>query len=156
MLAFGLYALNTLLIEPWTVDRASFVHCYLGDVLCLPGCLPVALWLQRRTGLRRHDGVPSLGELLLHWGVWSLCFEWLGPHLPLLAPGAVGDVWDVVAYAGGGAVAALWWGCPLRTGGQRPRVDGVDGAKGMVLRIALAGGVALVVLAAYRAAAVFH
>jgi hypothetical protein len=59
VVAVVLYVANSVWWKPMTVDLNSFVHCYLGDVLCLPVCLPVTLWLQRRVGLRSDDRCPS-------------------------------------------------------------------------------------------------
>jgi hypothetical protein len=156
VVAVVLYVANSVWWKPMTVDPRSFVHCYLGDILCLPVCVPVTLWLQRRVGLRSDDRCPTLPELLLHWLLWSACFEWLGPRIPLLAPGAVSDPWDVVAYGVGGLVAAVVW-----------RPQRVDNLLGTVLgtvptfaalagRAAVAMAVAVFVLGAYRFGVVFR
>lgn len=145
--AAGLYVLNRSWLTPLFVDPDAFVRCYFGDVMCLPVSVPVVLWLQRRCGLRGHDLPPSVGELLLHWLLWSFCFEWLGPRLPALAPGAVGDPWDAVAYAAGGVVAGAVWRSPLRP----PAADLAP--RPAVLRALLALSFALLVLGAYRASA---
>ena len=145
LLSALLYACNCFWWKPCTDDPSSFVHCYLGDVLCLPVLLPVTLWLQRRCGLRGHDGAPTAAEWLGHWGLWSLCFEWLGPALPLLAPGAVRDPWDAVAYgAGGVAAAAVWRVGPSSVGADSRRVVCAFG------RFVVAVAVAAFVLSAYR------
>lgn len=148
LLAAALYACNSVWWKPCTADPASFVHCYLGDVLCLPVLLPVALWLQRGLGLRAHDGAPTAGEWLGHWALWSVCFEVLGPAAPSLAPGAVCDPWDVVAY-GCGSVAAAWcWRAPL---GARGATSGAGAAFARrVAQSALAVAVSLGVLSAYH------
>lgn len=150
--AVVLYVANSVWWKPCTVDRASFVHCYFGDVLCLPVCVPVALWLQRRLGLRLHDQLPSKRELVLHWLLWSACFEWLGPRIPMLAPGAVSDPWDAVAYGAGGLVAALIWRAP-----PEPHWSGAMPTAGAVFgRAVVAVVVAVCVLSAYRFGAVFR
>lgn len=150
--AVALYVLNSVWWKPMTCDPTSFVHCYLGDVLCLPVCVPVTLWLQRRVGLRSDDRRPTPGELLLHWLLWTACFEWLGPQMPLLAPGAVSDPWDAVAYGIGGLVAAVVWR-PQRgekLSGTVPSFADVAG------RAAVAMAVAVFVLSAYRFGVVFR
>ncbi|MCK5940480.1 MAG: hypothetical protein KAI24_00820 [Planctomycetes bacterium] len=157
VLAAALYVGNRLWLKPCTADPASFVHCYLGDVLCLPVLLPVTLWLQRSCGLRGHDGAPTAGEWLQHWLLWSMCFEWLGPSLPLLAPGAVRDPWDAVAYGAGGLVAGLVWRDRC-VGARRGAVRSPDGRSGWTQRLAraaLAVAVAAFVLSAYRLGARF-
>ena len=146
--AAALYLCNSFWWKPCTEAPTSFVHCYLGDVLCLPVLLPVALWLQRGLGLRAHDGGPTAGEWLGHWALWSVCFEVLGPSAPLLAPGAVADPWDVVAYGCGGLAAAWCWRAPAAerrapsgAGVRRPR---------RVAKSALAVAVSLGVLSVYH------
>ena len=144
-----LYVANNLWLKPLVSDPTAFVHCYLGDVLCLPVCVPVTLWLQRRCGLRSDDRQPTARELLLHWLLWSACFEWLGPRLPFLAPGAVSDPWDTVAYAAGGLLAACVWRPEPqeRTAGW----ERLESSIGKLLgRFALAILVATLVLSAYH------
>ncbi|MEZ6038467.1 MAG: hypothetical protein R3F29_13370 [Planctomycetota bacterium] len=140
------YALNRYWWKPLLPGSASFVHGYLGDLLLLPVLVPIALGAQRRLGLRSHDGPPTIVELLLHWLLWSWCFEWLGPRLPALAPGAVADPWDLLAYAAGGAMAALWW-----RGGFCARGH-FAGAGLVVRRATVALALSLPVLGAYHAA----
>ena len=63
--------------------------------------------MQRWLHLRENDGPPTIGEITLYWMVWSILFEWIGPRI---MPGrTVGDPWDVLAYAAGAVLAALWW-----------------------------------------------
>ena len=74
-------------------------------MLLIPCALPVALWLQRRLGLREHDRPPSNAEIALHLLVWSVLFEVIGPHIMR----TTGDPLDVLAYIVGGIAAAFWW-----------------------------------------------
>jgi len=134
-----------------TSDPAAFVHCYFGDVLCLPVCIPVTLWLQRKLSLRRHDLRPTGVEIGLYWILWTGCFEWLGPLVPALAPGAVADPWDAVAYAIGGLIAAMVW-----REGRCPRQGGAPSAYQLIGRAAIAMVVAVCVLSAYRFGVVFQ
>lgn len=140
------YALNRYWWKPLLPGSASFVHGYLGDVLLLPVLVPIALGAQRRLGLRRHDGPPTVAELVAHWLLWSWCFEWLGPRLPALAPGAVADPWDLLAYAAGGVLAALWWRGGFCASGH------YAGTRRSLQRAAVALSMALMVLGAYHAA----
>jgi hypothetical protein len=110
--AVAIYLLNRFVVKPATGDPGDFWHCYANDVLCLPVWLPVALWLQRLLRVRTHDLPPTLGEIALHWLLWSLFFEGLGPSLQGVFPNAVADPWDVVAYAAGGGIAAWLWKSP--------------------------------------------
>lgn len=146
------YVANSVWWKPMTSDPTSFVHCYLGDVLCLPVCVPVTLWLQRRAGLRSHDRRPTPRELLLHWLLWSACFEGLGPRMPLLAPGAVCDPWDAVAYGVGGLLAAVVWRPPHGDNVSSP----VPTLATVAGRAAVAMAVAVFVLSAYRFGVVFR
>lgn len=145
LLAAGLYACNHFWWKPGTPGGDAFVHCYLGDTLCLPVLLPLTLWLQRRLGLRSHDGAPTWPEWLGHWALWSICFEVLGPSLPLLAPGAVPDPWDVLAYAAGGAVGAVAW-----SGAARPRAEERGRRVARTARAGVAVAVAAAVLCVYQ------
>lgn len=150
VLAALLYACNCFWWKPCTADPSAFVHCYLGDLLCLPVLMPVALWLHRRLRLRVHDDAPTAREWLAHWVLWSVCFEWFGPALPLLAPGAVRDPWDTVAYGVGGLLAALVW-----RGGRTPArpVPWRIRAGRWVGSFAISAAVAGFVLSAYRVGA---
>jgi len=153
--AIALYVANRFWWKELCSDPTAFVHCYLGDVLCLPVCVPLVLWLQRRLGLRAHDLPPTWREVFANWLVWSCCFEWLGPHLPTLAPGAVADPYDAVAYAGGGALAALLWRSPRgarRAPGRLRRALLSTAFAGLVL-VGYQGAVALRALHEWRAAA---
>ncbi len=104
LLAAASYAVNRWLLQ--RISGSTFLHGYFDDLLLIPAALPVVLWLQRRLDLRRHDGVPSWSEMLLHLAVWSVICEFVGPRW--LHHGTA-DVWDVVAYATGGVAACLWW-----------------------------------------------
>lgn len=84
----------------------TFLRNQFNDVLLIPCALPPLLLAQRRLKLREHDLAPTPTEIIFHLVVWSILFEWLGPHL---MPWTVGDPWDVVAYCSGGLVAGLWW-----------------------------------------------
>jgi hypothetical protein len=142
-----LYAVNRLVLRPLVLDPQSFVHCHLADVCCVPVCLPLALVLQQRLGLRRVGEAPRLHEVIVHWLWWSFCFEWAGPRLPWLAPGCVADPLDVLAYGAGALVAALWW-CRPASRGPEAVAASVHWGPGLV-----ATAVAACVLGAYRVAA---
>lgn len=110
--AMGLYVLNRMVIKPATGSTGDFWHCYANDLLCLPIWLPVALGLQRLSGIRGHDLVPTQGEIALHWIIWSWFFEGVGPALVGVFPRTVADPLDVVAYALGGILAGWLWRSP--------------------------------------------
>lgn len=103
LLCCFLYALNRWGIKPHC--HIVFFHSWFNDSLLIPCALPPLLLVQRWLGLRTHDKVPTAGEVAAHVVGWSILFELIGPHiLP-----TVGDPWDAVAYAVGGAVAYVWW-----------------------------------------------
>lgn len=104
LLACAGYFCNRWLIPAaW---RGAFLRNYFNDALLIPAALPLILWVQRRTGLRGHDRQPQWGEIVLHLAVWSVSAELLAPHL---WPRAVGDPWDIAAYAGGSLLAGWIW-----------------------------------------------
>lgn len=98
------YALNR-----WCLPAAlkgPFLRNHFSDTLLIPAALPLVLWVQRRLGLRTVDTPPTWNEILLHFVVWSIAAEVVGPHL---FSRATGDVWDVAAYAAGGLIAGVFW-----------------------------------------------
>jgi hypothetical protein len=98
------YALNRWWLKPhfaW-----PFLHNWFNDLLLIPCALPILLWLYRKLHLRRGDAYPTLIETTSVLVVWSVLFEWLGPHLIRYT---VGDWRDVAMYWCGGVVAWLVW-----------------------------------------------
>ena len=104
LLACLLYAINRWGLKPRVHN--FFLHGYFNDVLLIPCALPPLLLMQRWLGLRKHDQVPTAGEIALNLVIWSILFEVIGPHL---TSRTTGDPWDAVAYAVGGILAGLWW-----------------------------------------------
>jgi len=98
------YGINRWLIKPHC--RIPFFHSYFNDLWLIPCALPMILWAQRGLGLRQHDLAPTGSEILFHLSIWSVLFEWIGPHL---MRHATGDPLDVLAYSAGAALASLWW-----------------------------------------------
>jgi len=86
-----------------------FLHSHLDDLLLMPAALPVVLWIQRLTGLRKNDRPPGWGEMFLHLAVWSVMCKIVGPLF--LNVGAA-DPWDVLFFAVGGVAACFWWHRP--------------------------------------------
>ena len=109
LVAVAGYGVNRWLLKP--VLALPFLHNQFNDVLLIPAALPVMLWIQRLTGLRKDDLAPSWREMILHLIVWSLICEFVGPYW--LHRGTA-DAWDVVVYAAGGVLACLWWNRPVR------------------------------------------
>lgn len=112
--AVALYALNRFVLKPLTSAHPGFFHWYVNDLLCLPFWLPPVLWLYRRIGLRRHDGPPTFGELMLHLIIWSFVFEVYAPGLERFRGVTTADPLDIVCYALGALAAAAVWHRPAR------------------------------------------
>jgi len=102
-----IYAVNRWLLKPHGLS-GTFGVWYLNDVLCLPLFLPMILYVQRRIGLRRHDGPPRMWEILQHWAIFSVVFEVILPRLPQCFR-TTADPLDVLAYLIGGMMAWMWW-----------------------------------------------
>jgi ubiquinone/menaquinone biosynthesis C-methylase UbiE len=111
LLSCGLYAVFRWLIRPHT--SAVFWHSYSTDYLFIPAALPLMLWVYRRLGLRAHDRFPDWPEIGLHFVVWSIAAEGVAPFF---FKSAVGDWWDIAAYAVGAVVAGGWWTLAGRPG----------------------------------------
>ncbi len=99
----ALYVVNRWLIKPHVAS--VFLHGYFNDMLLIPCALPIILWMQRKVGLRKTDAMPDVTEILFHLVIWSVLFEWIGPHIMR----TTGDIWDVVVYTVGAIVAWAWW-----------------------------------------------
>ena len=97
------YGLNRWLLKPHL--HSGFLHSHFNDLWLIPCALPLILWLHRRFGWR-SDEPPTLAEVSTHVLLWSVLFEWGGPHL---MHRATGDLWDVACYGIGGLGAWAWW-----------------------------------------------
>jgi len=104
LLSSAAYALNRWVLKPRI--PSPFLHNHFNDLLLIPAALPVMLVIQRVLGLRKHDQVPTGSEVLMHWVVWSLVCEWIGPFYFHMG---VADIRDVVSYGAGAVMAYLWW-----------------------------------------------
>jgi len=109
LMAVVSYAANRWLLKPHVTS--PFWRGYFNDLLLIPAALPVLLWLQRISGLRKHDNPPGWTEFFMHLVVWSVICEFVGPHW--LHRGTA-DGWDIVAYTVGGVAACVWWNRPQR------------------------------------------
>ncbi|MEX2382175.1 MAG: hypothetical protein WD490_07320 [Opitutales bacterium] len=99
-----LYGLNRWILKPQV--PVGFFHTHFNDLLLIPCALPLMLLLHRKLGLRLHDGPPTAGEIALHFAVWSILMEVLGPRWIMHA---TADPRDILAYAVGAIAAGLWW-----------------------------------------------
>ena len=112
--ACGIYAVNRWAIKP--LAPTGFFACWFADFLLIPCAAPVALWIERKVGIRRSDCPPTATELVFLLVLWSVLFEVIAPRF--LAR-ATADWRDVAAYAAGAALAWLWW----NRGGTACRAD---------------------------------
>ena len=78
--------------------QAPWWHDHFADFLLIPAGLPLWLWLERRIGWRRDDGMPRWREIAFALVTWTVAAELIAPRI---FPQATGDAWDAVAYAGG-------------------------------------------------------
>jgi hypothetical protein len=112
------YVLNRLVVLPHLAGFLHshlhwawpFLHSHFDDLLLMPAALPVVLWIQRLTGLRKHDLPPTWSELFLHLTIWSVMCKIVGPFYCHIG---VADPWDVLFFAAGGIAACLWWNRPV-------------------------------------------
>lgn len=100
----ALYAVNRWGVKPHF--PGSFFHCWMDDLLLIPCALPLMLQMHRSLGLRAHGGPPSGVEILAHLAGWSVLFEFAGPRYLGLG---TADPLDVVVYAAGAVLAAVYW-----------------------------------------------
>jgi ubiquinone/menaquinone biosynthesis C-methylase UbiE len=118
LLCCALYAANRWLVKPHC--DIAFFHNWFDDILLIPCALPPLLLAHRWLGLRGTDRPPSAGEVAAHVAGWSILFEVIGPYI---MP-TVGDPWDAVSYACGGAAAFFCWRiCYRREGEARSNFD---------------------------------
>lgn len=89
------------------------IHDYLNDFLCIPLLLPVILKVQALLRIRRHDGMPTLLEVLHNWFVFTVVFEVVLPRLTMFDSTA--DPWDSAAYLFGGLFAYVCWNREVRS-----------------------------------------
>ena len=107
LLACGLYLLNRCWLR--THVGGEFLTGYFNDMLLIPAALPLALWLQRKLGVRPDDARPAWSEIGLHLAVWSIVAEAI---VPWCATYATADWRDVAAYGAGALAAGCWWHLP--------------------------------------------
>jgi len=117
------YAVNRLVIRPHLAGFLHshlqwawpFLHSHFDDLLLMSAALPVVLWIQRLTGLRKHDLPPTWAEMFSHLAIWSVMCKIVGPvycHI------GVADPWDILFFTGGGLAACHWWNRPAPQSGS--------------------------------------
>jgi hypothetical protein len=101
------YFINRLVLKRvWT---EGFVHEHLNDVICIPFWVPIMLFIQKWVGLRTFDGPPRAGEIIIPLVIWSWVFEIILPEMEVFGDACVADYLDVLSYACGALIAAIFW-----------------------------------------------
>ena len=112
--AVVLYFLNRYIIKPLTIGKIDFFNCYFNNLICIPFCLPIVLFLTRVVRLRSHDEPPDFYELCFYILMWSFFFEYIGPKYGKYLNYPVADPWDVVFYVVGGLITGIYWNFEIR------------------------------------------
>jgi hypothetical protein len=102
-----IYFLNRLILKPYLPN--AFSQFYLNDLICIPVWLPIMLFAMRKTGLRQDDRPPTWYEVSIPLLVWSFAFELIAPYTQTFRGIAFGDHIDILCYACGGLVGAIFW-----------------------------------------------
>lgn len=112
LLSLALYAINRWLIKPHV--EGGFFHSHLNDLICIPFLVPPMLFCARRLGLRHHDDIPQVHEIIVPLVIWSILFEIVYPRLPYWNRWATSDHRDILFYALGGLGATVLWSAYYR------------------------------------------
>jgi len=113
-----LYVLNRFIFKPLTLAKTDFFHCYFNDLICIPFCLPIVLYLTKAVKLRKHDQPPDCYELCFYLVLWSFCFEYVAPLYGRYLNYPVADPVDVACYVIGGLIAGIYWNFDFSTSGN--------------------------------------
>jgi hypothetical protein len=87
----------------------GFVHEHMNDLICIPFWVPIMLFIQRRVGWRNGDYSPQPGEIIIPLILWSWIFEIVLPQTDWFGELCVADHLDVLYYALGALIAAVFW-----------------------------------------------
>ncbi|WP_165220347.1 hypothetical protein [Aquisphaera insulae] len=107
-----LVCLTTYFINRWVFKAildSGFVHDHLNDLICIPFWVPIMVWMERRLGVRRHDGPPDVLEIAAPLVIWSWVFEVALPRTTLFSAYCKADHQDVMYYALGAFGAVVFW-----------------------------------------------
>lgn len=106
LLCLATYFVNRFVLKK--IWNAGFVHEHLNDLICIPFWVPIMLYMQHRLRLR-DNGSPRTAELIIPLILWSWVFEIVLPQTSLLGEHCVADHLDIIYYALGTLLAALFW-----------------------------------------------
>jgi hypothetical protein len=107
LVSVAAYFFNRFAVKPLT--DGSFFHAHLNDLICIPFWVPIMIYLQHRIGLRPISTPPLAHEIVIPLLIWSWTFELFLPQSGWLGESCVADYRDVIYYAAGATVAALFW-----------------------------------------------
>jgi hypothetical protein len=72
------YFINRFGVKPFV--HGVFAHTSLNDLLCVPFWVPIMVFAMCKFGLRKHDGAPTLAEIVIPLLMWSYFFEIAPPE----------------------------------------------------------------------------
>lgn len=122
LICFSGYWLNRAL-ECYGI-RHPIVSSYFNDLICVGFWIPPMIWAHRRLGIRDHDAVPMAHEIAIPLVIFGLIFEVLLPITPGWTGIAIADPYDILCYAMGGLIAAMFWRCRYGRTGSRSDCTG--------------------------------
>lgn len=101
------YVINRFIVKQYFPN--TFSGGYLNDLICIPFCVPIMLWLMKRAGVRDYDGPPRAAEIMIPLLVWAVAFELWLPGWEVFEGRMVSDPIDVLCYVVGAYGAMVWW-----------------------------------------------
>jgi hypothetical protein len=107
-----LVCVGAYFVNRWVLKRiwdGGFLHEHFNDLICIPFWVPIMLWMQRTVGMRPRDDVPHAHEVVIPLLLWSWVFEFLLPANSYFSRWCTRDYLDIVYYALGALLAALFW-----------------------------------------------
>ena len=107
LFCFGLYFVNRWVLEIHVPD--SFFTNYLNDLICIPFCVPIMLFILRMLRLRPDDSPPHSYEIIVPVVAWAVAFEFWLPTVTAFQGLATADHRDVLCYTVGALVAGVVW-----------------------------------------------
>ncbi len=107
LVCFGLYFVNRWVLEIQIPD--SFFGNHLNDLMCIPFCVPIMLFILRRLRLRPDDSPPHSHEIIVPLVLWAAIFEMWLPNITAFRGLATPDHLDVLCYTIGALIAGVVW-----------------------------------------------
>ena len=107
LVSLVLYCANRWIAKPWFPNTIS--RCYFNDLICIPFWVPIMLFVMRVLKLRPATAPPQWHEILIPLLLWSVVFELIAPQTHMFRGIAFTDYADILCYASGALIAALFW-----------------------------------------------